>query len=87
MRKAILLAVVICASMTACKKTRTCECTNTSVFTPKTGNGSTSSSTSTTVYTKASKNVTGVKDCIAAEETTTDQNGNKRVNKSDCKLK
>jgi hypothetical protein len=87
MKKIILFAVVISGLMVSCKKTRTCECSNTTIYTPKTGSGSTSSSSSTTVYTKASKNVTGVKDCVVTEETFTDQSGNKRVTKNDCKLK
>jgi hypothetical protein len=87
MKKVILLAIVFSGLMTSCKKDRTCECSITQTFTPKTGSGSTGSATSSTKYTKASKQVSGVRDCVVAEETYVDQSGNKRVTKNDCKLK
>jgi uncharacterized secreted protein with C-terminal beta-propeller domain len=87
MKKVVLLAIVISGLMTSCKKDRTCECSITETFTPKTGSGGSATSTSTTKYTKASKQVSGVRDCVVTEETIVDQDGDKLVTKADCKLK
>ncbi len=86
MKKIILLAIVISGLMASCKKDRTCTCSITETFTPKTGSGGTQSATSTTKYTKASKNVSGVRDCVVTEQTYVDQDGDKLVTKNDCKL-
>jgi hypothetical protein len=87
MKKLLLLAIVISGLMTSCKKDRTCECSITETFTPKSGSGSSGTGTVTTTYTKASKNVSGVRDCVSFEQTDVDQDGDKFVTKGDCKLK
>jgi hypothetical protein len=57
MKKIILLAVVaVSVTMVSCRKELTCECTNTTVFTPAGGGtGSTVSSTTKTTKDKQKK--------------------------------
>jgi hypothetical protein len=88
MKSTILsIAALLLVVFTSCKKDRTCECNVTTTITPKSGSGISFTSTSTTKYTKASKKVSGVRDCVVSETTTTDQDGDKSVVKNDCKLK
>lgn len=94
MKKITLLAVVALAvTFTACKKDRTCTCTNTPVSSTTNGVAATNlgtGSTDVSKLTKVSKNGAG---CASGEQTTTSSytSGGTtyttvRVDKADCKL-
>ena len=79
----LLLSVVAVASLTSCKKDRTCTCTTTITPAPTLPAGYSSTSTSETTYTKVTKG-TAKRACVKTTETET---GDTYSTVRDCKLK